>query len=209
MAFKQLAKIDNRTKFAVHGWIRQQEKFLKMNVPSTITEICILYYRSDEIVSIIGDKAKLSENKKTITAIDDSWWHENNFGINEVPSNVGGVYEWKLKIISDAGQTGIQFGITSMVETHERIWQGSYYLFCNGFKRNTHQWELGEALFKEGQQVSLFLDLNKAEIKMSVDGGDVIVVFKNVKKSNDIKYRLVISMYSKGNAIEIVSFSQR
>ena len=48
MALKQLKDIDNRTKYAVYGWIRRKEKSLRLlNVPSQITSICILYYREN------------------------------------------------------------------------------------------------------------------------------------------------------------------
>ena len=52
---KKLSKIDDRTKLTVYGWIRQQEKSLRLrNIPSMITAICILYARDDEIFEIIN-----------------------------------------------------------------------------------------------------------------------------------------------------------
>ena len=50
MSFKELSKIDNRTKDAVQGWIRNQEKSLNIrNVASMIKAICILYYREFDV----------------------------------------------------------------------------------------------------------------------------------------------------------------
>ena len=38
------------------GWIRKQEKMLKLhNVPTVVTSMCILYTREDEIFDKISD----------------------------------------------------------------------------------------------------------------------------------------------------------
>eukprot|EP01084_Bolivina_argentea_P282151 482922_1 len=63
----RLSKIDTRTKYAVFGWIRNNEKLLELShIPLLISFICILYFRDDEIFAIIGTKVKLSNNKKCI-----------------------------------------------------------------------------------------------------------------------------------------------
>ena len=66
--FKQLSKIDSRTKYSVYGWIKSQEKQLKLrDIPSMISALCILYFRDDEIFDIISKKEiQLSHNHKVI-----------------------------------------------------------------------------------------------------------------------------------------------
>ena len=72
MAFKQLNKVDKRTKYSVYGWIRNNEKSLKLsNVPSMITSICVLYFRDEEIFDVISKETELSGNKKMITKISE------------------------------------------------------------------------------------------------------------------------------------------
>ena len=65
MALKQLSKIDKRTKYSVYGWIREEEKALKLSkIPSMISAMFILYFREDEIFGVIrNDHFKLSDTK--------------------------------------------------------------------------------------------------------------------------------------------------
>ena len=79
MAFKQLNTIDKRTKYSVYGWMRNEEKALKLrHIPSMISSMCILYFRDDEIFGVTpNDQVKLSENKKIITKIDGNYSIKN------------------------------------------------------------------------------------------------------------------------------------
>ena len=82
--YKQLSTLDVRKKHAVYGYIREQEKELKlMNVPNMITAICILFFatpQSQEFFKFINKrKSKLSLNKRIITqlsyGIRQKWSH--------------------------------------------------------------------------------------------------------------------------------------
>ena len=68
---KRLRKIDQRTKSAVHGWVREHETQLKLSkIPTCIISICILFFRKDEIFDIFDKtKCKLSLDKKTISKL--------------------------------------------------------------------------------------------------------------------------------------------
>ena len=86
MAFKQLSKIDKKTKLAVHGWIRNKEKTLRLrHIPSMINAICIVYFHDDEIFEIIGDDIKLSTNKKLVkTECEGDNENSNCYGIMKI-----------------------------------------------------------------------------------------------------------------------------
>ena len=66
------------------------------NVPPEIIEICILYYKLEEIFDIISDNGiNLSENKKIITKTDNDLDFENNsFGIIEIESESNCKCKW-------------------------------------------------------------------------------------------------------------------
>ena len=116
MLFKpyQFERIDKRTKYAVHGWIRNEEKVLKLNnMPLVITTILILYFRDDEIFDTISDKGiQLSENKKIITRITHHHMTNTNYGATEIPSGNGAICKWDLRVIKDSSKC-IDIGIVS------------------------------------------------------------------------------------------------
>eukprot|EP01084_Bolivina_argentea_P033901 62690_1 len=120
MAFKGLSKIDNKTKYTVCGWIRNNEQTLKLNhIPLLISSICILYFRDDEIFALIGTKVKLSNNKKCIEKIaNEDDYHNCSYGINEISSKDNIVCQWDLKINKISGSTdsnthNVMIGISS------------------------------------------------------------------------------------------------
>ena len=87
MSLKQLSKVDKRTKYAVYGWVREQEKSLNSRVvPSMILPLCILYFRDLEMFGVVDNGAELSENNTIITRISDGFLDEsiNGCGIMEV-----------------------------------------------------------------------------------------------------------------------------
>ena len=117
--FKQLSKIDDRTKYSVYGWIREAERSLHLtHIPMMINSICILFYRDDEIFDIIGKNVKVSSNKKCITKLEapppDNKWDNNTYGILEIPSMSNLIYKWDLKVCANRKGTGIVIGISSI-----------------------------------------------------------------------------------------------
>ena len=72
---KKLSKIDERTKDAVIGWIRETEKELSMNhTPLMISSLCILFFFAEEIFEFYGDNVEASNNHKTITKTSNEKW---------------------------------------------------------------------------------------------------------------------------------------
>ena len=224
MSFKQLNQIDERTKLAVHGWIRNKEKILNLaNVPGMINAMCILYFRDDEIFDIVGlNHIQLSKDRKMITkisnepiqrfAVGQGSWDTNNYGIMEVASNTDMIYEWKLKIINDDSSSGdVQIGIASELVQDSFIEKGVYYLFYSDRKRCSPAqfWVSYDSSFTKGDEVIIHLDLKKAEIYLIVNGIKGPIAYKNVVKSEDVKYRLAVSLYDLDVSVEIIGFTKR
>ena len=52
---KKLATIDQRTEYAVYGWIRHaDQELMKGCLPTVISNICLLYFYEEEIFKVIG-----------------------------------------------------------------------------------------------------------------------------------------------------------
>ena len=216
MSLKLLSKIDKRTKDAVYGWIRNKEKQLKLcNVPSMLKALCILYYRNDEIFHLISDNGiKLSENKKIIANICEfNAYNNSNFGINEILSESKAIYVWSLRIIKQSVQRqrndGITIGISSKYAVNEDVmrWSEPFYAFWEGKKGSNNEWGNYSARYRDGDEVSMHLDLVKAEIKLIINRKDQGVAFTDVKQSTSIKYRLLVCLSGKNDCVEITDFT--
>ena len=215
MAFKQLSKIDKRTKYSVHGWIRNKEKSLGLTtIPSMINAICILYFRDDEIFNVINGAVKLSENKKIITSLAGDFAFLikafYNYGIMEIVPTSNLVYQWDLRIVKCTENDCIYFGITS-TKSEELFGDGHHYAFKNGGEKTKtdEKWKSYGEEIRTGDIVSINLDLKKAQIKLIINGKDQGIAYENVDKSKDIKYRLFVTLLFKNDCVEILNFSKQ
>ena len=75
--------------------------------------------------------------------------------------------------------------------------------------REPNSWREYNVCFEEDDEVVIHLDLKRAEIRLIVNGERGPIAFKNIKKSKDIQYKLLVSLYSEGNCVEILHFSTR
>ena len=211
MSFKLLKTIDKRTKYAVNGWIRNNEKELKINnVSSMIHAICILYFRPAEIFNLIknGD-IKLSENKRVITKIAGIGYVNVNYGILKISSETDTICVWTLKMNGCKMARSILFGIASS-EQKVNTWRcNNRYLFWGGMKSTTDaDWSDYGKIVKPGDIVSIHLDLRKAEIELIINDDDQGVAFKNVAKSKEIEYHMLVTLPNINDSVEIVNFTQ-
>ena len=62
---------------------------------------------------------------------------------------------------------------------------------------------------KEGDIISIILNLSEAEMKFELNGKDISVMVQNIEKSDDIKYRLIVVMHDMNNCVEILKYRQR
>ena len=202
---KQLSKIDDRTKNTVNGWIRECEQSLQLrNIPRIISAICILYFRMDEIFALFSDKEmRLSENKKCITKINNSYWQYCCYGVNEILSTNQGVYEWYLKINKPSGSASVGISAKDSFNNNfvnDRADYGEEQTYCY------EDWKYGNP-FQSGDEISIYLDLDNNQLKFSINNLDQGIAF-NVKQSSDIKYRLMVSLNRAGDSIQIQDFQR-
>ena len=216
---KKISIIDQRTKYGVYGWIRKAEKELMSGyIPVMISNICLMYYFEEEIFEIIGKDVMVSEDKRCITKMNSTSWSNASYGINEIESNTCYTYQWNLKIrhktinstmigISNSIHPNKYFRCYSMDKIASKpvfyvLWSGSGQLYNN----DKHGWDFGGIQFKEGDIISLILDLSKQEISAKVNDDKKRVVYRDIAKSDDIKYRLMVSLCEPDTCVEIIDF---
>ena len=60
-----------------------------------------------------------------------------------------------------------------------------------------------------GDTVSIYLDLIKKELKYFINDIDQGIAFNDIPNDKNINYRLAISIYSKGDIVEIINFTKK
>ena len=221
---KQVNKINKRTRDTVHGWIRKFEKELSIgHLPSVLRAICILYFHEYEIFNIIGQNVKLSNNKKCITTINapsiNGGWN-TNYGIIKIPSMSDIIYEWKIKINKSKFASGnvICVGLSSSQSPNSGFNNdnGVHYVFGNGgqiydmIPKNNNYWrDYAKNNFNENDIISIRLHLEQREIGFAINGVDQGVAYRNIKKSKDIHYRLMVAMFFKDDSVQVTEFLKR
>ena len=237
--FERLKKIDRATKYAIYGWIRKTEKELNFKyIPIVISNICILFFAENVYNEIfdnlrIGKNVKLTKNNKCIEITKFGCDNTTNvFGNISIFSLNNIKCKWELNIVGKCCQyfIGISSGfdiIDFNKPIYEQMHNGEghhyiYYSFGNTpimFLNRCVIWKWYGWRYGDHNNDKLTIDLNmkKGELKYCVNEKDHGIAFNNIKKGNDIFYRLFVSYDIKdeyentdninGN-IQIIDFTQ-
>ena len=178
MAFKQLSKIDSRTKDTVNGWIRNEETLLKLsNIPSIIKAMSILYYREFEVFhkDLVHEKLQVDDQNKVIT--NTNRCVGSAFGGNIVIK--GRKYHWRIKVqkISNADKYGqrVNIGIIEADKVKGNLNQGWWNLSCG------YSYYSGGRLY-HGCQIS------GQAYGTAIKSGDIMDVWLDLKDNNTLSY---------------------
>ena len=221
MSFKKLSKIDERTKYAVYGWIRKAEEELSFrHVPLVITSICILYFYEDEIFEIVSDNIKVSSDRKILKTYPlfmllgyETYASGGiNYGSVVIPSMSDIRCQWDLRLndLKTLGNRDFIIGISSRIVTHGTFTRSNYD-FGSGLhyvmkKENATTTETARSRrIRKGDKVSIHLDLNQSQIRFFINDKDQGTAYNNITKKKDITYRLMV-MLSHNVEIEILDF---
>lgn len=217
-ALKRLSKIDRKIKYGVYGWIRRAEIELEIaNIPLMIQSICLLYFYQEEMFDIVNEFMKVSENRKCITKQSSWGWENCNYGSTQIQSMSSNKYTWNIKI-RKLKPHGLWIGIKDSVNTNMPAYKASnyYLMWADGSIRTSNDsasyWKSirrgsGSSKFRDNDDLALMLDLQSAELSLSVNHNNPKVIFKDIKKDNDIEYRLTASLFYVGDSVEILDFS--
>ena len=207
--FKQISKIDDRTKYSVYGWIRKAEYELKLgHIPMMIQSICILYVRDDEMFEIVSNGISLSDNKRVIRSNlygEDYYYY--CYGLVKVDSRQDCIYQWDLKIAKcPVYGKGVRFGIASCNKESK---PGSYvYQYDNDGTTSGYGigWVTGSDKAGEGDTLSVCLDLKRKKVNFYVNDKKQITVYENIETGDDLQYRLKVAI-TNNRSVEIMRFS--
>ena len=189
-SLKRLSKIDTKTRYTVHGWVRNMEKKLKLaEIPTMLISICILFYEDNDRFDRVGSNLKLLKDGtclKVIKSTPHRWILEEancGYGAIQIPSKDTSIYRWDLKFRSSFS---CEFGIDSSA--------GYFYNLSFSNQRSA--------------KISLILDLKTSDIKYSINNNTEKSMYKGFTRGDDITFRFKIYLKSKGQSVELLHFSK-
>ena len=218
---------------AIFGFIRREEKENKVQIPSSIAELCAHCFETlygPEYFAKCGDDLTISGNRnERITkhreyertneayAIEGDY---NNiaYGSHWIDSTTPSIIRWTIKCVNRGTfDNGVIVGIISNeIEMDcDARWEEDgtpcYFLMDGHFYRDTVPVEESEVTedIAFGQQDSILevtLNLKEGSLAYSIDGKPYNYKLENIEQGSDIKYKLVISMWYSHQSFELDNF---
>ena len=190
------------------------ENALKVvNIPTMISNICIVYYRDDECFDEIGPGITAKKNNKIVTVTfrtNDNFMF--SFGRIGILSTRDVVCQWDIRIHSKNtkrifSSESIRIGVASVDSGSVNHKTKNFYetdgtIF--GYKTGwNHAYVAGIY-----DVISVRLDLKKRNIKFFVNGKLQKNEIHPIEIGEDIKYRLMVGMQQQMDAVEILRYVQ-
>ena len=220
---EMLKRVDDRTKYLVHGYIHliENEFKLSMNIPLSIIRICILFFFDREHFEKCGtDLVIEGDDSDTIRKENNASGFANvGYTSTWIESNKFNSVKWTIKTVrGSAYESGIIVGVVSKEVDMNRSVQmnkdacPSYFAitYQNGMdiRVNTQKTKTkyGKTFGRTGSIFIVELDLKNQQLIYHVDGENCGVAADNIAKGDDIRYKLAVSIYWKDATLQIQDF---
>ena len=211
-----LKLVDRKTEYVVNGFIHRIENIssLSINVPRSIIQICILFFFQFEYFEKCGDDLSITgdqENRIKKSAEVDGW-RNIGYGSKWIESNTSNIIRWTIKIIKHKQNDGVMVGVISKeIDSNDCLWNSThctflwnkiiYYEGCNiNDEYIDHYWVNTNVL------LTMELNLKKSELIYYINDKCYGTATNKIKKSDNIRYKLAVSLYWPYDEIEIVKY---
>ena len=217
---KYLKSIHNKTQFTVAGYIRQIQTALSLdNLPPLIMYLCLSYFYLGEYLEKAGDDLTISEDQMTVTKCKNSKsWENNAYGKLWIDSDVDQIAKWKLRIdeinkmagaciflaiVSRDDQPNMNCSDYLRIQDKPNFGIGNDAEICINDDNTKESGE--EILFGKGDIITI--TINTVERNICYEMGDVRFWMKGIPRSENIKYKLAISLYTDLDSVSLLEFT--
>eukprot|EP01084_Bolivina_argentea_P234761 395206_1 len=223
--FDILKHLDTKTKYTVFGYVRKVQQLLLLdsnaefyhNIPELINNICLAYYRLGSYFEkgpYCIEFSGVENNTITKHVLADNGWDNAVYSNYWINSNQNKVIKLTLKINKVAGGAAAGFGIINNKHHHNVsdtfYREHSYAYFNSGYVYIDGDQSMQDAIECGTNDIVTFtLDLTNRQIIIDKNNGaDMEVVFKNIEKRKDIKYKFALTFFDCGNSVTVLSYSE-
>lgn len=205
----------------VSGYIRNAQNILINIIPKAICIICFDYHGFMDYFSKTGESATISDDGLIVTRneLERDNYKNTCYGTKWINSNEDKIVTWKLKILyNEVYGIGIFVGIANndsfingpfFVDTEKE--NNTYYAYQNEqsfYSTSHHDTSVYGQEYGQGDIITMQLNLKKASLEFYKNGESQGIASKNIVKSADIRYKLIVSMFSSGDSVQIIDFEK-
>ena len=213
--WKKLSIIDNKTKYAIYGWMRKTEEELSLcHIPIIISSICIIYFYEYDVFETVGKDTKISSDGKSITKLENSRWR-NNYGKITIASNTNNIYRWDFKL-----KKLTKFFVIIGITNSKKLYPNRTFLYTDptfdiyaqygaGYPivSNMKSWDFQTTpKLKQSDEISMILNLKTANLKFLLNNDEWNKCL-TIKKEDNLTYRMFVSLTCSNNCIELTKFT--
>ena len=212
----------------VDGYIRNIQQMMTKIIPMSIITICYDYHGVMDYFSIAGKNVDISEDCLMATRKDDTLddYDNTSYGTKWMNSTEKMVIKWTLRILfNEVYGVGIFIGITNndsfannAFYDDGKIENNIYYAYQNeqqlysshkddGIEPGFYVKEYGDEYGKD-DIIMMELNLKEATLQYYKNGEPQGIACKNIIKDENIKYKLMVSMFSERDSIQIINFQK-
>ena len=207
---KLIKQIPKPVRYLIFGVCRKTEKELSSIIPLMIQYFVLLYYYHHDYFSEAYKDYKISANKLTVSKMSGFELGSNIFCNKWYESMSNRIIKWTFYM--NQMEYFCTFSLISQNNGLFRRYQedrGTYTHFNSGGRSIDGRIcspGLSHSFFKTGDTISYILDLKSSEWIFRNKYGKEYVITK-IRKSTDIKYKLVLSMSNVGDSITLKNVS--
>ena len=228
--FKRLDLIDNEIKYAIFGYIRENQHLFASNeynifnnIPDLIPSLCILYFDfcdffktipSVDISFVDGDKKSIVSNKND----EDAYMgYRPCFGSVIIPSDSNCICKWDLKIINlpntrgtciIVGVASTEYSGRSSYKLGDKFYIYSNFSWCKDhIQRRTNFRDRRMEIYKTGDIITITLDLKKKIVSFCNNTSNTKLEI-DMEKFEGYDYRLAVGIREPNVSVCIDKFSQ-
>ena len=214
---KRLKSIDDKTKHLVAGHNRRINKKLGscnlfQNIPIMIDSLCILYYFEIDYFAIIPTVGiELSNNKQSIINTIGGYRY-GGAGSVIVSSTEKFNGKWSVRI-DECASGRVTIGLSSSIKYQiepVHYARDPHYAY-NGYKG--YKWSTSGCTAYGKQlrtndilDIHLIIDGDNQQVMFYKNKENLGVAFDEIETGHDIKYRLAVSICTKGDKVSIIDF---
>ena len=192
---------DERSKCIIFGYFRKHELLFNISIPPIIHYFSMAYYYNPDYFTRARDDCILiSDDKLTVTNIQRSPWGAHSIYLNKwIESTSNCIAVWKFAINKITAKYCVAFMIVS-----QELDDLEFGAKSDNFMHEMYDFRDG---FKEGDEVTIKLDLKQCIISIQVNNKDEDTKPGLVNISQNIKYKMVAKVSKLNSSITLQDFS--
>ena len=216
LVLSELKQINHKDGLLVFGFVRitLTQELSVSNVPPIIQYLCLGFYFSRNYFAKCGKCIGVSNDRMTVTAIEQAWW-DTKYGWQGpglcytniwIPSMSNKVVTWAIKI--NKMLKNMYFGIMS-TDDFDNGSRPNYGFTNNStatFGDITWKNPNYDRPFKQGDIITVVLNLNDASFGKIKNNGYLSILYKGIQRGDDIRYKLAVRPFYKDDSVTLLGY---